>query len=128
MHWAVRQEFDRRAGARVAWGVGLSAVAAGLLLWLGYLLLAPYTVPSSSPTRSLECESPMEYGGSHTSPSLCAGERGWPELVGILALSVPTAVAGAALIVSGTSRRRTSAHVLEVLEMRASEERAGAKK
>ncbi|WP_103531572.1 hypothetical protein [Streptomyces sp. SM11] len=128
MHWAARQEFDRRAGARVAWGVGLSAVAAGLLLWLGYLLLAPYTVPSSSPTRDLECESPLEHGGSHTRPSLCAGEREWPELVGILALSVPTAVAGAALVVSGTSRRRTSAHVFEILEMQASEERTRAKK
>ncbi|EFE76729.1 hypothetical protein K7395_14080 [Streptomyces filamentosus] len=127
MHWAVRQEFDRRAGARVAWGVGLSAVAAGLLLWLGYLLLAPYTV-ASSPSRDLECESPLAHGRSHTSPSLCAGERDWPELVGILALSVPTAVAGAALVVSGTSRRRTSAHVFAILEMQASEVRARGKK
>ncbi|MBT2898582.1 MULTISPECIES: hypothetical protein [unclassified Streptomyces] len=126
MHWALRQEFERRAGARVAWGVGLSAVAAGLLLWLGWLLLVPYTVPSH--IRDVECGSPLENGGSHNSRSVCAGQREWPELVGILALSVPTTAAGAALIVSGTSRRRISAHVFEVLEAQASEERARAKK
>ncbi|MFI1223025.1 MULTISPECIES: hypothetical protein [unclassified Streptomyces] len=126
MHWAARQEFDRRAGTRLVWGVCLSAVAAGLLLRLGWLLLVPYSVPSH--IRDVECGSPLENGGSHNSRSVCAGQREWPELVGLLALSVPTTAVGAALIVSGTSRRRISAHVFEVLEMQASEERARSKK
>ncbi|MFC9249101.1 hypothetical protein ACFT7S_35240 [Streptomyces sp. NPDC057136] len=122
MHWAARADFDRRAGALMAWGVGLLLVATGLLAWLGYLLLAPFTMASYQ--HDVECEAPISATYAPDEGSFCGSERDWPELLGILSLSVPPAVTGAALLVSGSTRRRTSTHVLQVLEMQASEERA----
>ncbi|MFF9350995.1 hypothetical protein [Streptomyces sp. NPDC014734] len=124
MRWAARQTFDARAGKLTGWGLGLLAVATGLLIWVGYLLLAPYSVHHYGNT--LECESPVA-GSSPNDRSRCGREREWPELMLILALSVPPAVAGTALVVSGHTRKQTSAHVFQVLEFMASEERARAK-
>ncbi|MGW2843251.1 hypothetical protein ACWCWD_36355 [Streptomyces sp. NPDC001493] len=58
---------------------------------------------------------------SPDSKSVCADERQWPELVGVLGLPVPFAVTGAALRVLGNSRRRTAGHVLRLLELQESE-------
>ncbi|WP_327176307.1 hypothetical protein OG599_14050 [Streptomyces sp. NBC_01335] len=124
MYWETRQEFDRRASARSAWGMGLTAVAAVLLVWLGRLLLVPFGVTSDG-GREIDCGAPVSETYSPDSPSVCAGERQWPELVGVLGLSVPFAVTGAALWVSGSSRRRTAEHVLRVLELQESGERSG---
>ncbi|MFF3731700.1 hypothetical protein ACFYXM_15600 [Streptomyces sp. NPDC002476] len=121
MHWAARQHFDRRSGTLLGWGLGLLAVAAGLLIWLGYLLLAPYTVHSYS--YDLECDSPVADSHFRSSSPRCGSARDWPELMLILALSVPPAVAGTALCVSGSTRKQTSAHVFAVIEMQKSEER-----
>ncbi|MEU3216504.1 hypothetical protein ACF1BP_07385 [Streptomyces sp. NPDC014735] len=125
MHWAVRQDFDRRSGTLIGWGLGLLAVATGLLIWLGYLLLAPYTVHSR--TGTLECDSPVADSSFQNTSSRCGPERDWPELMLIFALSVPPAVAGTALCVSGSTRRQTTAHIFEVIEMQKSEERLRAK-
>ncbi|MGW1463424.1 hypothetical protein ACWCPT_03575 [Streptomyces sp. NPDC002308] len=125
MYWETRQDFDRRAATRSAWGMGLVAVAAVLLVWLGWLLLVPFSVASSVGDTEIDCGAPVSETYSPDSPNVCAQERQWPELVGVLGLSVPFAVTGAALWVSGNSRRRTTEHVLRLLELQETEERSG---
>lgn len=127
MQWPARQEFERRAGRQQSWGVGLMAVSAALFLWLGYLLLIPFTVHHYH--DEIACEAPVFYSGESTSYSegaagRCSAERDWPELLGVGFLAVPPAVVGAALFTSGSARRRASAHVFQVLETQDSEERA----
>ncbi|MFJ8857828.1 hypothetical protein ACIRD8_05270 [Streptomyces sp. NPDC102451] len=131
MQWPARQEFDRWAGRQQNWGAGLMAVSAALFLWLGYLLLIPFSVDDYH--DEIACEAPVFYDGERTPYSegagkLCSVERDWPELLGIGALAVPPAVAGAALFTSGSARKRASAHVFRILEIQESEERARRKK
>ncbi|MGW0855286.1 hypothetical protein [Streptomyces sp. NPDC002690] len=123
MYWETRQEFDRRASTRSAWGMGLVAVAAVLLVWLGWLLLVPFSVTSSVGDHEIDCGAPVSEVYSPSSKNVCADERQWPELIGVLGLSVPFAVTGAALWVSGNSRKRTAEHVLRLLELQESEGR-----
>ncbi len=47
-----------------------------------------------------------------------------PQQLAILGGSAPLSVLGAALLVDGSVRRQTSAHILHVIEMQKSEERA----
>ncbi|WP_405614692.1 hypothetical protein [Streptomyces sp. NBC_01508] len=127
MQWPARQEFDRWAGRQQSWGAGLMAVSAALFLWLGYLLLIPFSVEYYS--DEIACEAPVFYDSESTSYSQgaakrCSAARDWPELLGLGFLAVPPGIAGAALFTSGSARTRTSAHVLRILEMRESEERA----
>ncbi|MFG2172494.1 hypothetical protein ACGFMO_14130 [Streptomyces niveus] len=127
MQWPARQEFERRAGRQQSWGVGLIAVSAALFLWLGYLLLIPFTVHHYQ--DEIECEAPVFYSSESTSYSegeagRCSAARDWPELLGIGVLAVPPAVVGAALVTGGSARRRASDHVFQILEMQGSEERA----
>ncbi|MGW1812649.1 hypothetical protein ACWCQM_03565 [Streptomyces sp. NPDC002125] len=127
MQWPARQEFDRWAGRQQSWGAGLMAVSVALFLWLGYLLLIPFTVHDYQ--DEIACDAPVFYDSESTSYSqgagkLCSVERDWPELLGIGFLAVPPAVAGAALFVSGSARKRASSHVFRILEMQESEERA----
>ncbi|MFJ4837803.1 hypothetical protein [Streptomyces sp. NPDC088746] len=127
MQWPARQEFDRWAGRQQSWGAGLMALSAALFLWLGYLLLIPFTVHHFQ--DEISCEAPVFYDSESTSYSqgagkLCSAERDWPELLGIGFLAVPPAVAGAALFTSGSARKRASSHVFRILEMQESEERA----
>jgi hypothetical protein len=129
MQWPARQEFDRSAGRQQSWGAGLMTVSAALFLWLGYLLLIPYTAQAQWSSKEIACEAPVYYDSESSSYSqgagkLCSMERDWPELVGIGFLAVPPAVAGAALLTSGSARKRASAHVFRILEMQESEERA----
>ncbi|MFE4214477.1 hypothetical protein [Streptomyces sp. NPDC056844] len=131
MQWPARQEFDRWAGRQQSWGAGLMALSAALFLWLGYLLLIPFSVDDYH--DEVACEAPVFYDSESTPYSegagkLCSAERDWPELLGLGALAVPPAVAGAALFTSGSARKRASAHVFRILEMQESEERARQKK
>lgn len=103
------------------------AVSAALFLWLGYLLLTPFSVHHYR--DEFECEVPVFYSSESTSYSQgaqkrCSAERDWPELLGLGILAVPPTIAGAALFTSGSARKRASAHVLLILEMQESEERA----
>lgn len=128
MQWPARQEFDRWAGRQQSWGAGLMAVSAALFLWLGYLLLVPFSV-NSGIHDEIACDAPVFYDSTSTSYSqgtgqLCSSERDWPELLGLGFLAVPPAVAGAALFTSGSARKRASAHVFRILETQESEERA----
>ncbi|MFE5240243.1 MULTISPECIES: hypothetical protein [unclassified Streptomyces] len=127
MQWPARQEFDRWAGRQQRWGAGLMAVSAALFLWLGYLLLIPFSVHDFQ--DEIACDAPVFYDSESTSYSqgagkLCSAERDWPELLGIGFLAVPPAVAGAALFTSGSARKRASSHVFRILEIQESEERA----
>lgn len=125
MQWAARRHFESRSSTLRLCGAGLLAVAAGLLIWVGCLLLVPYTVNYGRGT--LECESPVASSSFQNDRSLCGQERDWPELMLLLALSVPTAVAGTALCVSGAMRNQISTHVFAVIEMQKSEERLRSK-
>ncbi|MFI6084978.1 hypothetical protein ACIBBB_29110 [Streptomyces sp. NPDC051217] len=127
MQWPARQEFDHWAGRQQSPIVGLMAVSAALFLWLGYLLLIPFSVHYYH--DEIACEAPVFYNSESTSYSqgagkLCSAERDWPELLGLGFLSVPPAVAGAALFSSGSACKRASGHVFRILEMQESEERA----
>lgn len=127
MQWPARQEFDRWAGRQQSWGAGLMAVSAALFLWLGYLLLMPFSVHDYH--DEIACEAPVFYDSESSAygqgtGKLCSAERDWPELLGLGFLAVPPAVAGAALFTSGSARKRASAHVFRILEMQESEERA----
>ncbi|MFC9606284.1 hypothetical protein ACFTTN_22835 [Streptomyces niveus] len=127
MQWPARQEFDRWAGRQQSWGVGLMTVSAALFLWLGYLLLIPFSTHHYH--DEIACEAPVFYNSESTSYSQgagkrCSAERDWPELLGLGFLAVPPAIAGAALFTSGSVRKRASAHVFRILEMQESEERA----
>lgn len=127
MQWPARQEFDHQAGRKQNWGVGLMAVSAALFLWLGYLLLIPFSVYDYD--DEIACEAPVFYDSESTSYSegagkLCSAERDWPELLGLGFLAVPPAVADAAMFTSGSARTRASAHVFRILAMQESEERA----
>lgn len=128
MQWTARQEFDRWAGRQQGWGFGFMALSAALFLWLGYLLLVPFSVEDSS-FDEIACDAPVFHDSANTpysesAPERCVAERDWPELLALGVLAVPLAVAGAALFTSGSSRKRASAHVFRVLEMQESEERA----
>lgn len=108
-------------------GAGLLVVSAALFLWLGYLLLIPFSVPHYN--DEVACDAPVFYDSESSSYSqgagdLCSAQRDWPELLGIGVLAVPPAVAGAALVTSGSARKRASAHVFRVLELQESQERA----
>ncbi|MGW0788101.1 hypothetical protein ACWD04_07560 [Streptomyces sp. NPDC002911] len=127
MQWPARQEFDRWAGRQQSWGAGLMAVSAALFLWLGYLLLMPFSVHDHH--DEIACDAPIFHDSESRTYSqgtgrLCAVERDWPELLGLGVLAVPPAVAGAALFTSGSARKRASAHVFRILEMQESDERA----
>ncbi|MFI9625154.1 hypothetical protein [Streptomyces sp. NPDC052042] len=123
MQWPARQEFNNRSGGLIGWGLALLAVASGLLIWLGYLLLAPYTVDSPYSSGTMDCESPIADPYFQKDRSPCGPERDWPGLMLILASSVPPAVAGTALCVTGSTRRQVSAHVFSIIEMQKVEER-----
>lgn len=127
MQWTARQEFDRWAGLQQGWGAGLMAVSAALFLWLGYLLLVPFSVYEYR--DEIACDAPLfpdraDSAYSTSTHKLCAAERDWPELLGVGFLAVPPAVAGAALFTGGSARKRASAHVFRILELQESEERA----
>lgn len=87
------------------WGLGLLFLACLLWIRLGYLVIDQFDA---------YCVDDVH----------CPVVAEWPELFGILAASVPLSVIGGALFVGGAVRRQTSAHVLRIIEMERSEERA----
>ncbi|WP_455358192.1 hypothetical protein [Streptomyces sp. SYSU K21746] len=114
-------EFRRRAKRTQVWGFGLLSGAALLWLWTAILLLAPYEVERER-YSSTECESRFftddatanrgAYNGS-----TCAAERDWPEVLGVLGLSVPLGVVGAVLYTSGSVSNRMSEHAAEITRL-----------
>ena len=121
MQWEERHYFSNRSRLMQIWGVTLLLVTCGLWIWLGYLLLTSYTVSTSSHTY--ECDPPIVDSYASGSWTPCASERDWPDLMLILAASVPPALVGTGLCVGGSTRKQISAHVFEIIEMQKSEER-----
>lgn len=118
-------EFRARARRTQGWGLGLPALASLLWVWFAALLLAPYTLESTNGDGE-ECEPRLfaqwgtaNEGGRRTT---CESERDWPELLGILGLSVPVAVVGTALYTGGSVSHRMSEHAAEVARLLEAEE------
>ncbi|MET9557696.1 hypothetical protein [Streptomyces sp. NPDC006645] len=86
----------RRAKNQEAWGFVLLGISGALWLWFAFLLLTPY----GSCESRLFTDAPTAYS-STSFRNACAAERDWPELLGVLGLSVPTSVVGAVLHTSG---------------------------
>ncbi|MGW1186760.1 hypothetical protein [Streptomyces sp. NPDC002559] len=106
MQWAARQHFHHRSALMQAWGCVLLLAACVLWVWLGFLLA--------------DSEGAYCYGGM----SVCRVESDVPKQLTLLGISAPLSVLGAGLLVAGSVRRQTSAHVFEVIEMQKSEERS----
>lgn len=118
---ALRYDLAFRARARrtQTWGFALLSAAALLWVWFGVLLLLPYTLERAY-GEDRKCESRLltdrgtaDKGGDDT----CESERDWPELLGVLGLSVPVAVVGTALYISGSVSHRLSEHAAEVARL-----------
>lgn len=109
MQWVARQSFHHRSALMQGWGVGLLLASGALWVWLAFLLVDQ---------RDAYC---------YRTVSNCELITAWPQQLTILAVSAPLSVLGAALLVGGSVRRQTSAHVLRIIELQKSEERARAK-
>jgi hypothetical protein len=113
------REFDldfRHRSSRIrAWGIGLLVLATLQWAWCLVLLLTPYEADRVSSSGTAECESRLLTDRGTANDGVfhgdtCANERDWPEAVLVLGLSVPVAVVGVALFVSGSVSIRMSAH------------------
>lgn len=107
MQWAARQHFHHRSALMQTWGAVLLLIACALWVWLGFLL---------ADQDGMRC-----YVGRS---SVCEVESDVPKGLTVLGISAPLSVLGAGLLVAGSVRRQTSAHVFEVIEMQKSEERS----
>lgn len=110
MQWVARQSFHHRSAQMQGWGGILLLAAGALWVWLAFLLWDQ---------ADAYC---------YRTVSNCTLITAWPRQLTILAASVPLSVAGAALLVGGSVRRQTSAHVLRIIELQKSEDRARTKK
>jgi hypothetical protein len=107
VQWVERQHFDHRSALMQGWGALLLLAACALWVWLGVLLW--------DQDDTLYC---------FRASSVCELDSTMPKQLILLSLSAPLSVAGSALLVAGSVRRQTTAHVLRVIEMQQSEERA----
>lgn len=107
MQWVERQHFHHRSALMQGWGAVLLLVACGLWVRLGFLMW--------DQDDSLYC---------FRASSICELDSTMPTQLILLAVSAPLSVAGSALLVAGSVRRQTTAHVLRVIEMQQSEERS----
>ncbi|WP_326767088.1 hypothetical protein OG978_23400 [Streptomyces sp. NBC_01591] len=107
MQWAARQHFHHRSALMQTWGVVLLLIACALWVWLGFLL---------AEDQDMYCHRTMS--------SMCEVDTDVPKQLTLLGISAPLSVLGAGLLVAGSVRRQTSAHVFEVIEMQKSEERS----
>ncbi|MGC5394565.1 hypothetical protein ACPXCP_02305 [Streptomyces sp. DT20] len=108
MYWVARQRFHHRSALMQGWGVALLLAASALWVWLAFLLVDQ---------RDAYC---------YRTVSNCELITAWPQQLTLLAVSVPLSLLGTALLVGGSVRRQTSAHILQVIEMQKSEDRARA--
>ncbi|MFB6987208.1 hypothetical protein ACFC0C_11765 [Streptomyces sp. NPDC056178] len=108
MQWAARRQFHHRSALMQAWGAVLLVVACVLWIRLGFMLAEQWDAYCY---RVSQCEAVTEV----------------PKQLTVLGISALLSVLGTALLVAGSVRRQTSAHVFEVIEMQKSEERERAK-
>ncbi|BAU87057.1 hypothetical protein SLA_6188 [Streptomyces laurentii] len=85
-----------RSQAAMGMGIGLLVVAGLLWAWFAFLFLTPFSVDVSK-AHERDCEAPVSAPREqlHARESFCGEERDWPQMLGVLALSLPFATAGA---------------------------------
>ncbi|MGW3623109.1 hypothetical protein [Streptomyces sp. NPDC000880] len=111
-------QFRERAKRAQSWGFGLFSVAALLWVWFGVLLLTPYDVGYKSGCEArLFTDRSTANEGAFSGSNTCTAERDWPELLGVLGLSVPVSVVGAVLYTSGSVSNRMSEHAAEIARL-----------
>lgn len=111
-------DFRARAKRTRAWGFGLLSLAALLWVWFGVLLLTPYDAGYRSNCEArLFTDRSTANEGAYAGENRCTAERDWPELLGVLGLSVPVSVVGAVLFTSGSVGNRMAEHLAEVTRL-----------
>ncbi|MER6198091.1 hypothetical protein ACFYNW_37975 [Streptomyces virginiae] len=115
-------EFRVRGLREQGWGRGLMAVAVLIWLWLGYLLVFPFSVDGHR--GAVECKSRAFHETGYLRESYlvdegdtCDGARDWGPITAGLLLSLPFAIGGAGLFVSGTAAVRTAAYAADIARL-----------
>ncbi len=124
------REFRVRGLREQGWGRGLMATAALIWLWMGYLLLFPFSADQGENFKPVECESRAFHQDSRNfavsyradEGERCDAERDWGPILAALLLSLPLASIGTGLYVSGTSAIRTAAYAAEITRLNATRE------
>ncbi|MFH9612002.1 hypothetical protein [Streptomyces sp. NPDC017448] len=114
-------EFRERAARTRDVGALLLVVAGLLWGWCAILLMTEYSIETDRGNER-ECAARLftdrgtanegVYNGDY-----CADERDWPEALLVLGLSLPVALAGTALVTTGSVSRRMSAHAQAMREL-----------
>ncbi|MEU8781133.1 hypothetical protein [Streptomyces sp. NPDC048637] len=114
----LRSAFWRRAARRKKWGLLALIVAAGLWVWLAYLLIVPYSVDGGCPCAALLFREVV--------PSAqCLQTRMWWQLLGLFGAALPLSVMGAGLYVAGSVSQSLCYHLQEVQYFEAREAGTG---
>lgn len=124
------REFRVRALREQGWGRGLMAAAALIWLWIGYLLVFPFSVDQGANSKPVECESRAFHQDSRNRAvsyradegERCDAERDWAPMLAGLLLSLPLAALGTGLYATGTSATRTAAYAAELARLNATKE------
>ncbi|MFE2283816.1 hypothetical protein ACFXDJ_06555 [Streptomyces sp. NPDC059443] len=123
------REFRVRGLREQGWGRGLMAVAALIWLWLGYLLVFPFSVDQGLNLKPVACESrAFHQDGKHAESyradagERCDAERDWGPITAGLLLSLPLAALGTGLYVSGKSTVRIATYAAEIVRLNATKE------
>ncbi|WP_328549184.1 hypothetical protein OG301_00120 [Streptomyces platensis] len=99
--------FWQRAARRKKRGLLALAVAAGLWVWLAYLLAAPYSVDGTHQCAALLFR-------DLAPASQCLQTRTWWQMLGLLGAALPMSVMGVGLYVAGSVSQSLCYHLQEV--------------
>lgn len=109
----------QRAANAEAWGSVLLAAAVALWVWFAVLLLVPYDNGGTTCESRLFTDRPTaNTQGKFGLGRECGALRDWPEMLGILGLSVPVSVAGAVLHIGGKASLRLSEQAAEIAHLK----------
>lgn len=111
------RRLQRRAKNAEAWGFLLMVAGVALWAWFALAMLLPYDAGGTSCESRLFTDAPTAHASSNYGDS-CPAQRDWPKMLGILGLSVPVCVAGAALHTSGKAAQRLDAHAAEIAHLK----------
>ncbi|MFH8436103.1 hypothetical protein ACH4A3_12915 [Streptomyces sp. NPDC018007] len=114
-------EFRERAARTRDVGALLLVVAGVLWGWCAILLMTEYSIETAGGNER-ECAARLftdrgTANGGVYSGDYCADERDWPEALLVLGLSIPVALAGTALVTTGSVSRRMSSHAQAMREL-----------
>ncbi|MFF8553217.1 hypothetical protein ACF058_10315 [Streptomyces sp. NPDC015501] len=114
-------EFRERAARTRDVGALLLVVAGVLWGWCAILLMTEYSIETAGGNER-ECAARLftDRGTANEgvySGDYCADERDWPEALLVLGLSIPVALAGTALVTTGSVSRRMSSHAQAMREL-----------